>query len=165
MVPAKSRYLILRIIIMPPVISHTDRIHMMYVRRPPADTAPPVPDALDQIAVYVICPHQSRLCEDDPLLQCVLHQRIDKLPGVCHGTIRQADHLLVPDTQHVLDLHDLFDLFRGITCIVPDIPESRIRFPSLGRGDRPAVIDPHLHLPAPLAAEVLQVIINDQPQF
>ena len=69
MVPAKSRYLILRIIIMPPVISHADRIHMMYVRRPPADTAPPVPDALNQIGINVIRPHQTGFIHDNPLFQ------------------------------------------------------------------------------------------------
>jgi hypothetical protein len=47
MIPAQGRNLVIAVIVAPPVIAHTDSIHMMDIRRSAADAASPVPDALD----------------------------------------------------------------------------------------------------------------------
>jgi len=146
MVPAKSRYLILRIIIMPPVISHADRIHMMYVRRPPADTAPPVPDALNQIGINVIRPHQTGFIHDNPLFQGIFQQCIDKFSCFRHGTIRQGKIFIVPCPHHVLYFHDSLDCIHRVSSILPDVPQRGIRFPLLQWCDAASILYANRHI-------------------
>ena len=131
---------------MPPVISHTDRIHMMYVRRPPADTAPPVSDALNQIGINVIRPHQTGFIQDDSLLQRILKQCIDKLSRFCHRAVRQRKMLIISGPHHVLHLHDFFDVLHRIPCMLPDIPQSCIGFPLLERRDASPILYSHPYM-------------------
>ena len=59
MLPAERHDPVLAVVIMAPVISHADRIHMMDVSRSATDAALPIPNALHQICINIICPLQA----------------------------------------------------------------------------------------------------------